>query len=437
MASSSTLSKSDGRTLILLFDGTTNQFSATNTNIIKLTALLDKTRQDQTIYYQSGVGTYPPPGLFSQLAKWTAQLIDLATAAFIDVHILGGYTYLCNNWRQGDRICIFGFSRGAYTARCVAGMIEKVGLLMPENEENFSKAYAMYADKTLIGRELARGFKATFGRNVRVDFVGCFDTVSSVGVLFTKTLPFTYSSTSINYFRQVLALDERRTRFQPAIFARPESQSERNPHVPVPASAFDKTPIDVIQERARQHHDQSKKWSTTNVKEVWVSGCHTDCGGGSSLDTAPSSLANVGLGWMVREMLLLHKELKIRFDADALVASGIDVNLSEQNADDWWRGVDATSPMHDNLASWLSPWWLLEILPLGRTWQTSPGHWKTSYWPNLGRHRHLPAPDAKIYTSVEYRMQKRSRTYHPALPQDYVFWPPARAVETKDSLDNN
>lgn len=85
---------------------------------------------------------------------------------------MGGYRFLMQNYRAGDKITLFGFSRGAYTARALAGMLTKVGLLPRDNFENIPFAYKMFAN-TSKGNELeAAGFKQTFCRSVEIEFIG-------------------------------------------------------------------------------------------------------------------------------------------------------------------------------------------------------------------------------------------------------------------------
>ena len=73
---------------------------------------------------------------------------------------------------MGDQICIFGFSRGAFTARALAGMLQKVGLLPPWNREQLPFAYEMYAKDDEEGRRLSQEFKQTFSADVRIKFLG-------------------------------------------------------------------------------------------------------------------------------------------------------------------------------------------------------------------------------------------------------------------------
>ena len=144
---------------------------------------------------------------------------------------MGGYGFLMQNYRVGDRICLFGrtpsdgslctnqlsvgFSRGAYTARALAGMLTKVGLLPQSNTEQIPFAYKMYKRTDQSGVQQAADFKRTFCRSVGVEFIGVWETVSSTGVLMSRNLPFTLSNTSIRTFRQALALDEHRAKFIP------------------------------------------------------------------------------------------------------------------------------------------------------------------------------------------------------------------------------
>ena len=132
--------------------------------------------------------------------------------------------------RVGDQICIFGFSRGAFTARALAGMLQKVGLLPQSNSEQLPFAYAMYARDDEEGLKLSMQFKRTFSVDVKIQFLGVWyvippidqfsasclfrDTVQSVG-LIPKHLPFSGSNNAIVHFRHALSLDEHRVKFIP------------------------------------------------------------------------------------------------------------------------------------------------------------------------------------------------------------------------------
>ncbi|KAH9081489.1 hypothetical protein EDB83DRAFT_2669902 [Lactarius deliciosus] len=119
--------QSQPRTLILCFDGTSDKYDKDNTNVVKLYSLFNKDHVDQQLcYYQAGIGTYTAPGFISSIGKLVAKTLDKAFAWYLYQHILDGYRFLMLNYNAGDRVCLFGFSRGAYTARALAGMLHKV-----------------------------------------------------------------------------------------------------------------------------------------------------------------------------------------------------------------------------------------------------------------------------------------------------------------------
>ncbi|PBK90867.1 hypothetical protein ARMGADRAFT_933297, partial [Armillaria gallica] len=161
----------------------------------------------------SGVGTYEPPKIPGLLTSKMYKTVDLLIACSLDAHVMDGYQFLMQNYRTGDRICIFGFSRGAYTARSLAGMIHKVGLLPPDNRQQVPFAYKMYTRTDEIGWGQSTAFKEAFCIDVPIEFVGVWDTVDSVG-LVPKRLPFTASNTIIRTFRHALSLDEHRAKFK-------------------------------------------------------------------------------------------------------------------------------------------------------------------------------------------------------------------------------
>jgi uncharacterized protein (DUF2235 family) len=109
----------------------------------------------------------------------------------------------------GDKMCLFGFSRGAYVARALAGFLTKCGLISKDNREQVHFAYELYKREDVAGIALAARFREGFARHVAVEFVDVWDTVASVGILRNTTLPFTDTNRGgIKTFRYALALDE-------------------------------------------------------------------------------------------------------------------------------------------------------------------------------------------------------------------------------------
>ncbi|CAE6439286.1 unnamed protein product [Rhizoctonia solani] len=209
----------ESRTLVLCFDGTGDQFDQDNSNIVQFFQLLKKDGRDkQMVYYQAGIGTsskhFITP-LFIALSK----AADMAIAHGLRDHVTDGYEFLMQNYIEGDKICLFGFSRGAYTARALAGMLHKVGLLPPFNYQQVPFAYHMYQRNDKEGWEMSNGFKQAFSIDVEIHFMGLFDTVNSVGLL-PRELPFAKSNYVVRNFRHAVALDERRAKFKANLWGR-------------------------------------------------------------------------------------------------------------------------------------------------------------------------------------------------------------------------
>ncbi|KAF8598007.1 hypothetical protein BDV93DRAFT_512826 [Ceratobasidium sp. AG-I] len=309
------------RSLVLCFDGTANHFSHQNTNVVKLVELLKK---DDPERQMTGIGTYVSPGWANSVGEGLAKALDEGVAWYLPQHIMDGYKYLMQTYRAGDRICIFGFSRGAFTARALAGMIHCVGLLPRHNIEHIPFAYQLYANsyqKEKDQKEKDRkeesqkkdasnvlgilgaletgkpdprtldpeDYKQTFCTPINIDFVGVWDTVASVGALTPKFLPWIDYNPSIRAFRHALSLDERRVNFVPSL--------------------WDHSSTDV---------------ESQDVREVWFKGQHCDIGGGADepigkgKKTPPdcSRLSNIALRWMVRQCI--EADTIVGFDHQAM-----------------------------------------------------------------------------------------------------------------------
>ncbi|UNI17107.1 hypothetical protein JDV02_003483 [Purpureocillium takamizusanense] len=138
--------------LILCFDGTGNTFSGSNanTNVIKLLNKLDRNNPDQFHYYQTGIGTYDinersiNKTFLGEIQSSISQTIDQGIGTTFDAHVIAGYRFLMRYYNSGDKIYMFGFSRGAFTAKFLARMIYTVGLLCKGNEEMVPFAYRLY-----------------------------------------------------------------------------------------------------------------------------------------------------------------------------------------------------------------------------------------------------------------------------------------------------
>ncbi|KAF8625941.1 hypothetical protein AX17_006667 [Amanita inopinata Kibby_2008] len=430
------------RTLVLCFDGTGDQFDSDNSNIVELvTALKKDDASKQMVYYQAGIGTYAIPQIVTPLMSAIDKKIDDALAWHLDAHVMGGYEFLMQNYLNGDRICLFGFSRGAYVARALAGMIHKIGLLPPGNHQQVPFAYKMYTRTDAKGWSQSNAFKKAFSMDVDIEFVGVWDTVSSVGVI-ARHLPFATSNTSIRAFRHAVSLDERRAKYKANLWNRP-SEKELN------YSNFD---ADNPMNNFNSTEDSSKRiqdeevgylkdpaWPT-DVKEVWFSGCHCDIGGGAVSNETIINLARIPLRWMIRECfrrksgILFMKEglqklglnpdvlwptvqerpaaltpVETAFIAQATSESSkvvTPMSLVTSSSEEQLDLYDVMSPSYDRLLlSW--GWWLLEFIPLIHHYQDpNTNQWKKGMRCNWGRGRVIrKGRKILVHRSVLTRMQ--------------------------------
>ncbi|KAG9044744.1 hypothetical protein FS837_007599 [Tulasnella sp. UAMH 9824] len=314
------------RTLILCFDGTNDIFDDDNTNIVRLFSALEKARSnEQLVYFQPGIGTYVrPEAPWAPHIRDVAKRIDQGFAWYIGTHITGGYKFLMQHYNEGDRICLFGFSRGAFTARCLAGMLHKVGLLPRSNIEHVDFAYSLYESTTEKDIIRARQFKKTFSVHVEVEFIGVWDTVASVGV-GAPQLPFNASTTFVRTFRHALAIDERRAKFQanPWKYQKPCECAKKGQTQDYGGNTI--AELSGLHANCNKQED-STCWCKddihyhggveTDVLEVWFPGFHADVGGGNAKnDEGKPSLANPSLRWMVTEILKAKPGVIFKKDA--------------------------------------------------------------------------------------------------------------------------
>lgn len=280
-----------GRNLVILCDGTGNELGGALSaevsdirisNVLKLYRIAEKGKR-QLVYYTPGVGTI---GRVDWLYRWKQRflgVLGLATGYGLDDNVLGAYRFLVENWEEGDRIYLFGFSRGAWTARVLAGLLHLIGLIRPSQLNMCDNALATYKraaaeDRLPIAWHFARVIGARFPT---IHFVGVWDTVASVlvprpdrmWIPSLETLPYTRTNPSVRVFRHALALDERRRMFRVADWAQPQV------HVP---NRF----------RPAEKEDQ-------DIEQRWFAGVHSDVGGGYRENE--SALSKIPLIWMIGE----------------------------------------------------------------------------------------------------------------------------------------
>lgn len=317
------------RNLIVCCDGTNNTITGgiEDTNVLKLYAYLRKhcDPADTLLYYDPGVGSpdgAPPTDLVDLAKRRFDRIAGLASGRGVYDNIEQGYRFLMQHWRgPQDRIFCFGFSRGAFTARCIVGMVNLFGLLHPEHETLLPTLVRVYFSQppeeeqrydpakrwrrrlarwmhVALARpnkaaaeagqgseeaaqttrsQLAEQVRLNFARKADVHWVGVWDTVESVGLplLFSRDNPATatfHNKPRIHHVRHALALDEHRWPFLPRLY---DSRSE------------------VLEEA-------TKDTPRRTLKQLWFPGVHCDVGG--SYLAAESGLADASLVWMIEEV---------------------------------------------------------------------------------------------------------------------------------------
>ena len=209
--------------IAIFLDGTWNTLKD-NTNVWRLKSLCDPGAPGQVVYYSRGVGT-----AFGEIARGGVEGFG------IDDEIIDAYTWLTERFEPGDEIFIFGFSRGAYTARSLSGLIAKCGVLKPGAPLSIAQLYARYRRRTESTiRELVQGpppsdleerWIVKYCEPTKIKMVGVWDTVGSLGSpiesLKSKIVQYLFLDTHLrvqNEFAfQALAIDEQRRSFEPTL----------------------------------------------------------------------------------------------------------------------------------------------------------------------------------------------------------------------------
>ncbi|KAG2141501.1 hypothetical protein BD769DRAFT_1349434, partial [Suillus cothurnatus] len=311
-------------------------------HVFELYDNIAKDDEKQIAYYASGVGTYVRPEGFV-FVEQVLKNLDLAIAHSIRRNILEAYEWLSDRYHDGDAIFLFGFSRGAYQVRALAGMIHEVGLITPGNKGQIPNAFQYYcAINNGKPKDVndAKEFKMQFSRNVVIHFIGVWDTVSSVGVKKTKNFPSTDTCDHICYFRHALALDERRVKFLPEyVYGGMSNRSDWH----------------KFQVSAPPPTDEGR------IKEVWFAGSHSD------VYVSPASEVTLlitcfsgGACWKKKSHLNDFRNIPLLWMREEARKAGLLLNPREvalRHEDGSFLGSEVTDSL--NLA-----WWLFEMLPI-------------------------------------------------------------------------
>ena len=305
------------KNIVICCDGTGNQFGDHNSNVVKLYSALAIDGTRQVGYYHPGVGTMGAPTAHNKVSAAWSVVMGLAFGAGLLANVGDAYRYLMNVYDDGDQVYLFGFSRGAYTARALAGVLHMFGLLCPGNDGLIPYVIRLYAKRTRDADgmthtfKVADGFKSTFGRHCPLHFVGVWDTVTSVGWVWDPLkLPYTAQNPDMANGRHAVSIDERRCYFRNNLWG-------------------------------NQLPDQS-------LKQVWFAGVHSDVGG--SYAPAQSGLSQIALEWMLCEAVPLG------------------LLVDPEKADQVLGRVPPPPPFPPNPEqkidiSLKKAWWMLEFLP--------------------------------------------------------------------------
>jgi len=249
------------------------------TNVLRLARAVKPTSGDtkQHVFYDWGLGSYHD------------KLLGGGIGRGIHKNILDGYRYIVQNYAPGDKLYLFGFSRGAYTVRALCGLINNCGVLKRPDARLIAQAWKMYKSPAKQNKPEA-GAAVAFRQahshvSRKVHFVGVWDTVGALGIPFSLMGLFdsddefydTKMGANVAIARHALAIDEQREDFEPTIW------------------------------RPRPGVD---------LKQVWFAGVHADIGGSYPPDKQTGLRASdVPLQWMVDEArqagLLVEPHLKV------------------------------------------------------------------------------------------------------------------------------
>ncbi|MFC4063573.1 phospholipase effector Tle1 domain-containing protein [Actinoplanes subglobosus] len=321
------------RTIVICCDGTGNTFDGEPTNVTRLIRFLDLSDpQRQVAVYAQGVGTNgirisavrdhgPALQTFtpreSRLGAHTTVLrvLGLGFGYGLQPLVREMYRRLAGlHTDADDRIYLFGFSRGAFAVRALAGLIYRCGLPERVDRRTFNRAWQLFKPMSVPVAEV-RAFRELSGnRSPEIEFLGVWDTVKSYGGLVPTRLPHLRHNPIVRHVAHALALHERRAWFKATTWGQLDMDKDKG-------KAMERT---LPEDRDR--------YGAQTIAEVWFTGFHSDVGAG-----------DITLRWMLGEALHRGSGLGLRADALTFLAR-----------------PDPTPPMTDSSTA---VWGLMEQLP--------------------------------------------------------------------------
>lgn len=387
------------KNIVILLDGTSNEIERDRTNILRLYGVLAKDAE-QLVYYDPGVGTFGAEGAWSRFWRKAHEVWGLATGWGLDQNVKEAYRFLVDNYDNGkrkgevpverDQIFIFGFSRGAYSARVLAGFIHAVGLIDPRNLNLLDYVYRAYKSIGEDEKQEAFAEVRLYERILSPDrppirMLGLFDTVGSViesgrKGLRLKSHAFTSRNSSVQSVSHAVAIDEKRTMFRPQLW--PSDQEYwGNP----------------FNNAAAQPQD---------VSEVWFAGGRGDVGGG--YPEADSALCKVPLLWMIDRAKLCG--LSIRQQSVNAIVMG-----TKEGAK--YVAPKALGSAHETMTF---AWSILEFVPRRKPKGSSR---PSLFGISLPLFERRPLPNgARIHSTVVQRKEQLGE-WSPNIPAEYKVEP--------------
>ncbi len=270
---------------VILLDGTNSSLAVGAETNVGLTykLLREMPRAHLSLRYEAGV----------QWSDWRTTM-DVVHGRGINRAIRRAYGHLASRYQPGDRIFLFGFSRGAYAVRSLAGVIDRVGLVRAEHatERAIRDAYRHYEINP--HGAAARAFRERFCHDeVLIEMIGVWDTVKALGLrlpvlwMLTEAQHAFHSAhlgNAVRHGYHALALDETREAFAPVLW------------------------------------ESTEGWRGVEVEQMWFRGSHSDVGGQLGGDALARPLANLSLVWMLEKAsscgLALPEGWRTRFQVD-------------------------------------------------------------------------------------------------------------------------
>lgn len=270
---------------VVLLDGTMSSLArGAETNVgLTYKLLREMSRPDISLRYEAG----------AQWHDWRTTM-DVLEGRGINRAIRRAYGQLASRYHPGDRIFLFGYSRGAFAVRSLAGVIDRIGLVRSElaTERAIRDAYRHYENGPKS--EAAKAFRTHYCyREVPIEMIGVWDTVKALGLRLPLLWKLTESQyafhsahlgNSVRNAYQALALDETRSAYAPVLWR------------------------------------DTATWPGRDVEQMWFRGAHGDVGGQLSGRTYARPLSNIPLVWMLERAegcgLALPRDWRQRFPTD-------------------------------------------------------------------------------------------------------------------------